>query len=142
MKAGSLNDLAAPAGETPPQLDEMVDGAGRIRPAWRGLLGAFSALGYPQLAERARRLDRAFEEESVATVRDEAGRGRSRRPSRCDPVPLILTAAEFAAMEAGLAQRARLMAAVLDDLYGPQALLASGAVPARLVYANPHFLRP
>jgi uncharacterized circularly permuted ATP-grasp superfamily protein len=46
----------------------MVDGQGRIRPSWRPLLGAFSALGYPQLAERARRLDRAFEEESVATV--------------------------------------------------------------------------
>jgi uncharacterized circularly permuted ATP-grasp superfamily protein/uncharacterized alpha-E superfamily protein len=123
----------------------MVDGHGRIRPAWRGLLGAFSALGYQQLAERARRLDRAFEEESVATVLEAsaAGQGgRARRPWRCDPVPLILPAAEFAALEAGLAQRARLLAAVLDDLYGPQDLLRSGAVPARLVHANPHLLRP
>jgi uncharacterized circularly permuted ATP-grasp superfamily protein/uncharacterized alpha-E superfamily protein len=123
----------------------MVDGTGRIRPSWRGLLGAFSALGYPVLAERARRLDRAFEEESVATVlsAEAAGPGaRTRRPWRCDPVPLILPAAEFDALEAGLAQRARLFAALLDDMYGPQRLLASGAVPARLVYANPHFLRP
>jgi uncharacterized circularly permuted ATP-grasp superfamily protein/uncharacterized alpha-E superfamily protein len=123
----------------------MVDGAGRIRPAWRGLLGAFSSLGYAQLAERARRLDRAFEEDSVATVLEATAvgtGGRARRPWRCDAVPLILAAPEFAALEAGLAQRARLMAAVLDDLYGPQALLRSGAIPARLVYANPHFLRP
>jgi uncharacterized circularly permuted ATP-grasp superfamily protein/uncharacterized alpha-E superfamily protein len=119
----------------------MVDGAGRIRPAWRGLLGAFSALGYAQLAERARRLDHAFEEESVATVLGEAGGSRARRPWRCDPVPLILPASDFAALEAGLAQRARLMSAVLDDLYGPQTLLGSGAVPARLLHANPHFLR-
>lgn len=119
----------------------MVDGQGRIRPSWRPLLGAFSALGYTQLAERARRLDRAFEEDSVATVLEGTG-GRTRRPWRCDPVPLILQAGEFAALEAGLAQRARLLAALLDDLYGPQKTLASGAVPARLVYANPHFLRP
>ncbi len=123
----------------------MVDGQGRIRPVWKPLLGAFSALGYGSLAQRARRLDRAFEEESVATVLEASAageRGRTRRPWRCDAVPLILTAADFAALEAGLAQRARLLSAVLDDLYGPQTLLASGAVPARLVYANPHYLRP
>ncbi|WP_372617430.1 circularly permuted type 2 ATP-grasp protein [Falsiroseomonas sp.] len=123
----------------------MVDGQGRIRPSWRPLLGAFSALGYSQLAERARRLDRAFEEESVATVLEATTPGqpgRARRPWRCDPVPLILAAADFATLEAGLAQRARLFAGLLEDLYGPQRVLASGAVPARLVFGNPHFLRP
>jgi uncharacterized circularly permuted ATP-grasp superfamily protein/uncharacterized alpha-E superfamily protein len=56
-------------------------------------------------------------------------------------VPLILPAADFAVLEAGLVQRARLFAALLDDLYGAQHVLASGAVPARLVFGNPHFLR-
>jgi len=120
----------------------MVDGQGRIRPAWRGLLGAYSALGYAQLAERGKRLDRAFEEESVATVLAGEGRGRARRPWRCDPVPLIITAADFALLEAGLAQRARLLDALLEDLYGAQRLLREGVVPGRLVYGNPHFLRP
>jgi uncharacterized circularly permuted ATP-grasp superfamily protein/uncharacterized alpha-E superfamily protein len=121
----------------------MVDGQGRIRAFWRPLLGAFSALGYAQLAERGRRLDRAFEEESVATVLQAANEAqRGRRPWRCDPVPLILAARDFADLEAGLAQRARVLSALLDDLYGPQHLLHSGAVPARLSYANPHFLRP
>ncbi|WP_237216114.1 circularly permuted type 2 ATP-grasp protein, partial [Falsiroseomonas oryziterrae] len=118
----------------------MVDGQGRIRPAWRPLLGAFSALGYTALAERARRLDRAFDEESVATVLE--GAGQSRRPWRCDPVPLIVPAADFAALEEGLAQRARLLAALLDDIYGEQALLRDGTIPARLVFGNPHWLRP
>jgi uncharacterized circularly permuted ATP-grasp superfamily protein/uncharacterized alpha-E superfamily protein len=140
-----VTDGAAPAGGAPPQLDEMVDGHGRIRPSWRSLLGAFSALGYKQLAERARRLDRAFEEESVATVLEGSAAGqaaRMRRPWRCDPVPLIVTASEFAEVEAGLAQRARLLAALLDDIYGPQQLLAAGVVPAALVHGDPHFLRP
>lgn len=123
----------------------MVDGQGRVRSAWRPLLGAFSALGYQQLAERARRLDRAFEEESVATVLEGSAAGqpaRARRPWRCDPVPLIVTAGEFAELETGLAQRARLLAALLDDIYGPRHLLAAGVVPAALVHGNPHFLRP
>ena len=42
-----------------------------------------------------------------------------------------------------MTQRARLFAALLDDLYGAQLLLlASGVVPPRLVFGNPHFLRP
>ena len=45
-------------------------------------------------------------------------------------------------LEAGLAQRARLLDAVLADLYGQQRLLADGAVPPALIYANPAFLRP
>ncbi|WP_439595767.1 circularly permuted type 2 ATP-grasp protein [Falsiroseomonas sp.] len=119
----------------------MVDGRGQVRPHWRGLLGAFSSLGYPAVAERGRRLDRAFEEEGVATVLADSP-GRTRRPWRCDPVPLMLSAAEFARLEAGLAQRARLLSAMLDDLYGPQSLLAEGVLPATLVFGNPHFLRP
>jgi uncharacterized circularly permuted ATP-grasp superfamily protein/uncharacterized alpha-E superfamily protein len=124
----------------------MVDGRGRVRPHWQGLLGAYSSLGYAAVAERGRRLDRAFEEEGVATVlvADAAAGGgtRARRPWRCDPVPLILPAREFEALEAGLAQRARLLAAMLDDLYGPQRLLREGLLPATLALGNPHFLRP
>jgi uncharacterized circularly permuted ATP-grasp superfamily protein/uncharacterized alpha-E superfamily protein len=119
----------------------MVDGQGRIRPAWRGLLGAYSALGYAQLAERGKRLDRAFEEESVATVLAGEGR-RARRPWRCDPVPLIIPASDFSTLEVGLAQRARLLDALLADLYGAQRLLHDGVLPGRLVFGNPHFLRP
>ena len=37
---------------------------------------------------------------------------------RCDPMPLPLTAAEFAVLEAGLRQRARLLEAILADVYG------------------------
>ena len=49
-------------------MDEMVDGAGRIRPHWRNLLGAVGGLGKPQLEERARRLQRAAEEEGIASI--------------------------------------------------------------------------
>ncbi len=119
-------------------LDEMVDGRGGLRPHWRNLLGALTELGRDTLLERATRLDRTFEEEGAASVLP----GAAADARRCDPIPLLLSETEFTAVAAGLAQRARLFEAILGDVYGPQQLLADGALPPALVYANPAFLRP
>jgi len=121
-------------------MDEMVDGKGGLRPHWRSLLGAFTALGEGGLKERAQRLDRAFEEEGVTSILP--GTAAGELAWRCDPVPLPIPAGEFAALEAGLAQRARLIEAMLEDLYGRQSLLETGAVPPALVFGNAGFLRP
>lgn len=118
-------------------LDEMVDGQGGVRPHWRGLLGVLTELGRETVAERAARLDRAFEEEGVGSLLPGAAEGR-----RCDPIPLLLSEGEFDSLTAGLVQRARLFEAFLADAYGPQSLLESGALPPALIYANPAFLRP
>jgi uncharacterized circularly permuted ATP-grasp superfamily protein/uncharacterized alpha-E superfamily protein len=121
-----------------PPIDEMVDGRGGVRAHWRTLLGIMGGLGEGALADRARRLDRAFEDEGLAGMLPGAKRDAA---WRCDPLPMVLPAAEFAALEAGIVQRARLLEAILGDLYGPQALLAEGLVPPALVFANPGFLR-
>lgn len=107
----------------------MVDGRGGVRPHWRGVLGTLTGLDHDMLAGRARRLAQAAEEEGASPA------------WRCDPVPLPLTGDEFARLEAGLAQRARLLDALLADLYGSQRCLAEGWLPPALVYANPGFLR-
>ena len=109
-------------------VDEMVDGRGGVRPHWRGVLGTLAGLDPAELANRVQRLDRAAEEEGPSTW-------------RCDPLPLPIPADEFAQLEAGLRQRAALLDAILADAYGPQAMLASGALPPALVHANPGFLR-
>ncbi len=116
----------------------MVDGKGGLRPQWRSLLGVLAGLGRGVLAERAARLERVMEEEGAASLLP----GSPPDPWRFDPIPLPLAQAEFIALEAGLAQRARLLDAVLADLYGAQRLLADGALPPALVYPNPAFLRP
>jgi uncharacterized circularly permuted ATP-grasp superfamily protein/uncharacterized alpha-E superfamily protein len=115
--------------------DEMVDGRGGLRGHWRGVLGALSGL---ELAERGRRLDRAFEEEGITGWLPGAA---AEQAWRCDPVPLPVPADEFAAIEAGLAQRARVFQAVLADLQGGRRLLAEGVLPPALVYGNPAYLR-
>jgi uncharacterized circularly permuted ATP-grasp superfamily protein len=129
--------------QTAAPLDEMVDGSGGFRPHWRGLLGALAALGREGLAERALLLDRAFADEGMTSLLPGPLATSAGSPAhwRCDPIPLILDPGEFDGIAAGLAQRARLLEAVLQDVYGAQRLLAEGALPPALVYANPAFLR-
>lgn len=116
----------------------MVDGSGRLRPHWERLLGALSQVGPGSLADRLRSLDSLMAEEGAGGL--VPGAGPATR--RLDPIPLPLSSAEFSVLEKGLAQRARLLDAVLRDVYGPQTLLSSGALPPALVHANPAFLRP
>ena len=132
-----MSDTEAPAMSQPDPIDEMVDGRGGIRPLWRSVLGVFAEFGEGELGERARRLDRVFDEEGGVSLRPGAADGGW----RCDLLPLPLAATEFDRLAAGLAQRARLLQAVLSDLYGEQRLLAEEKLPPALVYANPAFLR-
>jgi uncharacterized circularly permuted ATP-grasp superfamily protein/uncharacterized alpha-E superfamily protein len=117
--------------------DEMVSGDGRIRPHWRPLMGLMGSLGRPALVERAERLARAQEEEGPASLLP----GAKAQGWRLDPLPLPIAAGEFAALSAGIAQRARLLEALLADLYGPQEMLAEGLVPPALLYGSGAFLR-
>ena len=107
----------------------MVDGHGGVRPHWRGVLGALTGLDHEMLAGRVRRLAQAAEEGGAALS------------WQCDPVPLPLTGEEFAALDAGLAQRARLLEALLADLYGPQRALSEGWLAPCAVFGTPAFLR-
>lgn len=116
--------------------DEMVSGDGRIRPHWRALMGAVGSLGHLAMTERRERLLRAMAQDGPASLLPGAAGGW-----RLDPLPLPLDAGEFAALSAGLAQRARLLEALLADLYGPQRVLAEGLIPPALVLGSPHFLR-
>ena len=124
------------SGDSP--LDEMADGTGHAKPHWRSLLSTMFSLGHETLASRVRMLDQAFAEEGITAILP----GERAVNWRCDPIPLVISAVEFAALQTGLAQRAELMELILADLYGAQTLLAEGLVPPDLVYGNPAFLRP
>jgi uncharacterized circularly permuted ATP-grasp superfamily protein len=54
-------------------------------------------------------------------------------PMIVDPVPRVIAAAEWAALEAGLRQRARALNAFLLDAYGDQRIFEEGVVPRRLL---------
>jgi uncharacterized circularly permuted ATP-grasp superfamily protein/uncharacterized alpha-E superfamily protein len=118
--------------------DELVTGQKSIRYHWQGILSVIRALpgGLGERVESARRQL----EESGATVNLLDDRGAPRWTF--DPLPLVMTPDDWAQIEAGVIQRARLLNAVLADLYGPQTLLRQQLLPPMLAHANRHFLRP
>lgn len=65
----------------------------------------------------------------------------SARPWAIDETPLILDPREFRQLGEGLAQRARLLGAILADLYGEQRILKERLLPEKLVFGNPHYFR-
>lgn len=62
------------------------------------------------------------------------------RPWVLDPLPYLISSQEWGMIEAGVAQRARLLNAVLADLYGQQTLLSRGALPPEIPFGHPNFL--
>jgi uncharacterized circularly permuted ATP-grasp superfamily protein/uncharacterized alpha-E superfamily protein len=121
--------------------DEMVDGAGALRPHWGSFVRLLDELGP---AEQRRRWDqaRALIHENGITHNVYGDPHGLDRPWSLDFVPLLLPSAEWDGLSAGLAQRARLLDRLLADLYGPAETVRSGLLPAELVFANPGFLRP
>ena len=61
---------------------------------------------------------------------------------KLEPNPLVITAADWAPLEAGLRQRARLVNALLVDLYHGQQALRAGILPPEAVLSDPFYRRP
>ena len=121
--------------------DELIADDGRIRSHWRPLIRGVSE-DDARAARRATEFTRRMIVENGITYNvyaDEQGRDR---PWILDPLPYLLAAQEWQTIEAGVAQRARLINAVLSDLYGEQELLSTGALPAEIPFGHPNFLWP
>jgi uncharacterized circularly permuted ATP-grasp superfamily protein len=59
-----------------------------------------------------------------------------------EPTPLVLPAAEWTELEAGLRQRARFINALLFDVYGGQLVLREGLLPPEVVLSDSYYRRP
>ncbi|MEE4201520.1 circularly permuted type 2 ATP-grasp protein [Erythrobacter sp.] len=66
---------------------------------------------------------------------------KEERPWPLGPMPILVGAREWDAVAAGLVQRANLLEAVIADLYGPQKLVAEGAIPPAIVSGSHNFAR-
>jgi uncharacterized circularly permuted ATP-grasp superfamily protein/uncharacterized alpha-E superfamily protein len=130
-------DYAAPADAW----DEMVDPATGLRAHWRDLAASLARFDGRAWATRQRRIQRLLRENGVTYNVYDDPRG-ARRPWQVDPLPLVLDVAEWRAIEAGLAQRARLLDLILGDLHGPRRLLRDGLLPPELAFGHAAYLRP
>ncbi|MEW5788227.1 MAG: circularly permuted type 2 ATP-grasp protein [Pseudomonadota bacterium] len=127
--------------DLPSNWDEMWDPAAGVRPHWAELVSGLSGLGARDWAARNQRIKRLLRENGVTYHVYDDPRGYS-RTWELDPLPLVLDAAEWQTIEAGLDQRARLLDLLLRDLYGPQQALRRGLLPPELILAHAGYLRP
>ena len=121
--------------------DEMWQPGGQIRPHWQPLaqvLAALGGVGMERLQQDVRRLVR----ENGVTYNVHGATDGLQRPWPLDMIPLIISEAEWAVIEAGVIQRAELLNLVMKDLYGPRRLISEGLLPLELIYGHPGFLRP
>jgi uncharacterized circularly permuted ATP-grasp superfamily protein/uncharacterized alpha-E superfamily protein len=122
--------------------DELLDDKGLVRPHWQPLIDELTRDDARAVARRGLERTRRLIVENGVTYNVYADPQGADRPWALDPVPLLLLADEWRDMEAGLAQRARLLDALLADIYGPQRLLSEGLVPPELVFGHPNYLWP
>jgi len=143
---GSVLDAGAVAGAF---WNELHDTHGRLRPPWQRFVAAV-----PEMAatpEARAELDRREAQVAQQLHRDgvthnvfsEGGEsGPAARPWSLELLPHLVTPTDWARIEAGITQRARLLEAMLADLHGPQRLLHEGLLPPILLWRHPGWLRP
>ena len=141
MKAAGDSNVCPAYRSQPTGFDEMCTGQGKVRKHWRYLVGALNAMGPDVLRQRQQDSVRMLRSDG-ATYNIYAAEDGLNRTWPLDPVPLLVSSNEWAAIESGLMQRAELLNLILHDLYGPRSLIKKGLIPAQLVYADPGFLRP
>lgn len=136
-----LQNLFAHYPEASDRYDELRDRDGRPRQHWARLHEELGGLAASVLQSRLESVARDIRDSGV-TYNVYADPQGLDRPWQLDCLPLILPADEWAEIEAGMAQRAKLLNLILADLYGPQKLLHDGHLPPAIVLGHSGFLRP
>jgi len=121
--------------------DEMFAAGGEPRAHYNALYELLAARNAAQLRDLFNVVDQQIHDNGVTyNVYDDTG--GVTRPWALDPLPLILSAQEWAGVEHAVQQRARLFNSLLADFYGPQDLFREGRLPPGLVLGHPGFQRP
>jgi uncharacterized circularly permuted ATP-grasp superfamily protein len=130
---GAYDELHGRVADEAPAGDELA-------PAWTRFFDAAGADGWIDLAQTKSRIARRVQDDGVTyNVYAEGAAAANAWP--LEPLPFLIDAAAWSQIEAGVAQRARLLDAVLADVYGSRGLLDEGLLPASLVLAHPQYLR-
>lgn len=125
---GLLDDYAPPAGA----FDELIGPDGQPRDDFRHCLGALAALGPDEFARAQQLAERCLLNQGVTFSVYQDARGAEKIFPFC-LIPRLISAHDWARLERGLEQRLLALNAFLDDVYGEQAILEAGVVPAALV---------
>lgn len=124
----------------PDRYDELLAGPGEPRPHWDAFLHALAERSTDQQITDVLTLTERQIRDHGITYNVYADPQGADRPWEVDPLPLLISAQEWAEIESGIAQRADLLNRVLADFYGPQRLLREGLVPPSIVFGHSGYL--
>jgi uncharacterized circularly permuted ATP-grasp superfamily protein len=106
------------------------------RAAYKDVYGALAKMTQEELRGRTDALASSYLAQGVTF--DFAG---EERPFPLDAVPRVIEQPEWVDVEAGIKQRVLALEAFLADIYGPQAAVRDGVIPAGLITSSKHFHR-
>ncbi|HEX3918277.1 MAG TPA: circularly permuted type 2 ATP-grasp protein [Caulobacteraceae bacterium] len=118
--------------------DELMTAGGRPRDYWLSFLGDFAEYDDREFAARFNLATRHIRDTGVSyRLYGE----ENERTWPINPLPILLSEAEWRQIAAGVEQRAVLMEALLQDFYGDAQLFADGALPAAAITGSNDFVR-
>jgi uncharacterized circularly permuted ATP-grasp superfamily protein len=119
-------------------MNEMFSADGHPRPECARVVNYLLSMDAGRLAELGERAHEMFMRMGVTfnVYGDEDG---SERIVPFDPVPRIIPATVWDAVEAGLVQRVRALNSFLADIYGEGCILKDGVIPRDLIIGSPQF---
>ena len=120
-----------------PYFCELTPRAGENSPAAQ-VRARIAAIGLDALRNRARLAEDDLVNLGITfTVYSEASEIDRILPFDC--IPRIITASQWATLEAGVAQRVKAINLFLQDIYNARHITNDGVVPANLVYQNSNY---
>jgi len=114
---------------------------GVLRPAWADFVSRLPTTGLSDhLDSKLNALAKQIRDNGITyNVYADHAQGTS-RPWSLDLLPFIIDQADWAVLQTGIAQRARLLNAMMADVYGKRELLSKGLLPADLVFGHSGYL--
>ncbi|MEZ6121618.1 MAG: circularly permuted type 2 ATP-grasp protein [Planctomycetaceae bacterium] len=100
------------------------------------MLNRLEQMGVQQLTKRWQQAQVQIDRDGV-TYNPHDDDGLVSRPWLLDAIPMILSEAEWSPLAGQLSQRARVLEALLTDLFGEQRLLKDRIIPPELLYGHP-----
>ncbi|MCU0721925.1 MAG: circularly permuted type 2 ATP-grasp protein, partial [Pirellula sp.] len=124
----------------PGHYDELLSGS-VVRPHYQRLLGIEPRLDGSQLYLRWQNIKRSLRE-NPSSSSGQFSKADGTRSWELDPIPFVIPESDWKKLSEGVEQRVRLIDALLQDVYGSQKHIKSGAIPTELVFGTDSFLRP
>ncbi len=123
--------------------DEVTGVTGSLLPGWAEIAAGLDSIGGDGLSGLTGLVDRLLEDDGVTYTPVSPGQRVDVPAQRwqLDPVPLLIDAADWGRLEAGLLQRSTLLDALLTDIYSSLSVLTSGVLPPELIFEHEHYLR-